>query len=105
MTKKFNNNGNNNDNSKLVWLFRTEQKKNDSGLSKKWKQLANSVEAFKTDQNIKELTEQIIDTTADENLLQVVLTTFLKNTTDFEKEYEIVMSWNKSQQGFIWFGH
>ena len=68
-------------------------------------QLANSVEAFKNRPIHKELTEQIIDTTADENLLQVVFDNLSeKQTTDYEKEYETVMSWNKSRQAIymIW---
>ncbi len=53
----------------------------------------------------KGLTEQIIDTTSDENLLQVIFDNLSeKLPTDFEKEYETVMSWNKSRQAIymIW---
>jgi hypothetical protein len=81
-------------------------KKNDSGLSKETEaQIANSVEAFKNRPIFKELTEQIINTTADENLLQVVFDNlFEKLPTDYEKEYKTVMSWNKSRQAIymIW---
>ena len=81
-------------------------KKDDGKLSKEMnEQLANSVEAFKNRPIHKELTEQIIDTTADENLLQVVFDNLSeKQTTDYEKEYETVMSWNKSRQAIymIW---
>ncbi len=83
-----------------------QTKKNDSGLSKEMEeQLSNSVEAFKNRPIYKELTEQIIDTTSDENLLQVVFDNLSeKQPTDFEKEYETVMSWNKSRQAIymIW---
>ena len=67
--------------------------------------LANSVEAFKNRPIYKELTEQIIDTTSDENLLQVVFDNLSeKQPADHEKEYETVMSWNKSRQAIymIW---
>lgn len=80
--------------------------KNERGLSKEMEeQLANSVEAFKNRPIYTELTEQIIDTTSDENLLQVVFDNLSeKQPADYEKEYEIVMSWNKSRQAIymIW---
>jgi len=83
-----------------------QTKKDDGKLSKETKeQLANSVEAFKNRPIYKELTEQIIDTTSDENLLQVVFDNLSeKQPTDYEKEYEAVMSWNKSRQAIymIW---
>ena len=83
------------------------QTKKDGGkLSKETEeQLANSVEAFKNRQIHKELTEQIIDATSDDNLLQVVFDNLSeKQPTDYEKEYETVMSWNKSRQAIymIW---
>jgi hypothetical protein len=80
--------------------------KNDSGLFKEMEeQLAQSVEAFKNRPIYKQLTEQIIDTTSDDNLLQVVFDNLSeKQPTDYEKEYETVMSWNKSRQAIymIW---
>jgi hypothetical protein len=83
-----------------------QTKKNDSRLSKEMEeQLANSVEAFKNRPIYKELTEKIIDTTKDENLLQVVFDNLSeKQPTDYEKEYETVMTWNKSRQAIfmIW---
>ena len=83
-----------------------QTKKNDRGLSKEMEeQLANSVEEFKNRKISKELTEQIIDTTADENLLQVVFDNLSeKQSIDYEKEYETVMTWNKSRQAIymIW---
>ncbi|RZJ50653.1 MAG: DUF4375 domain-containing protein [Chryseobacterium sp.] len=83
-----------------------QTKKNDSGLSKEIEdQLAQSVEAFKNRPIHKELTEQIIDTSSDENLLQVVFDNLSeKQPADYEKEYETVMSWNKPRQAIymIW---
>ncbi|NNV54108.1 DUF4375 domain-containing protein [Panacibacter sp. KCS-6] len=83
-----------------------QTKKNDIGLSKEMEeQLAQSVEAFKNRPIHKELTEQIIDTTPDDNLLQVVFDNLSeKQPTNYEKEYETVMSWNKSRQAIymIW---
>lgn len=83
-----------------------QTKKNDSGLSKEMEeQLAKSLEAFRNRPIYKELTEQIIDTTSDENLLQVVFDNLSeKQPVGYEKEYETVMSWNKSRQAIymIW---
>jgi hypothetical protein len=84
-----------------------QTKKDDDGklTPEMEEQLANSVEAFKNRPIFKELTEQIIDTTSDENLLQVVFDNLSeKQPTDYEKEYETVMSWNKSRQAIymIW---
>ncbi|PUV25076.1 DMP19 family protein [Sphingobacterium sp. DR205] len=45
------------------------------------------------------LTEHIIDTTSDEMLLKVVYDNlYRKLSAAYDKEYEIVMSWNKSRQ-------
>ncbi|RKF38506.1 hypothetical protein BCY89_27195 [Sphingobacterium siyangense] len=45
------------------------------------------------------LTEQIIDTTSDNMLLEVVYDNlFRKLSPAYDKEYEIVLSWNKSRQ-------
>lgn len=75
-------------------------------LSKETKeQLAKSIEAFKNRPIYTQLTEQIIDTTADENLLQVVFDNLSEKLgADYEKEYETVMGWNKSRQAIymIW---
>lgn len=83
-----------------------QTKRNDSGTIKEMEdQLGNSIEAFKNRPNCKELTKEIIDTTSDENLLQVVFDNLLeKLPTDYEKEYETVMSWNRSRQAIymIW---
>ena len=81
-------------------------KKGDEGLSKEiLEQIEQSMEAFKNRPIYKELTEQIIDTTSDDNLLQVVFDNLSeKQPTDYEKEYETVMNWNKSRQAIymIW---
>jgi len=83
-----------------------QTKKDEGKLSKTTEeQLANSIEAFKNRPINKKLTEQIINTTSDDNLLQVVFDNLsMKQPTDYEKEYETVMSWNKSRQAIymIW---
>lgn len=80
--------------------------KNESGLIKEIEeQLTQSGEAFQNRPIHKELTEQIIDTTSDENLLQVIFDNLSeKIPTDYEKEYETIMGWNKSRQAIymIW---
>ena len=51
----------------------TRQTKKDPGLSKEMlEQLEQSIEAFKNRPIYKELTERIIDTISNDNLLQVV---------------------------------
>jgi len=85
----------------------SEQSKKDNGkLSNEVEeQITNSVEAFKNRPIHKQLTEQIIDTTSDDNLLQVVFDNLSgKQPADSEKEFETVMSWNKSRQAIymIW---
>ncbi|WP_353100843.1 DUF4375 domain-containing protein [Myroides odoratus] len=81
-------------------------KKDDGKLSKEMeKQLSNSVEAFNNRPIHIELTEQIIDITSDDNLLQVIFDNLSeKQPVDYEKEYETVVSWNKSRQAIymIW---
>ena len=83
-----------------------QTKKSNEGLSKEiLEQMEQSIEAFKNRPVYKELTEQIIDSTSDDNLLQVVFDNLSeKQPTDYEKEYETVMSWNKSRQAIymIW---
>jgi hypothetical protein len=83
-----------------------QNKKTENGLSKEMEQqITNSVEAFKNRPIYKELTEQIIDTTSDENLLQVVFDNLSeKQPKDYKKEYETVMNWNKSRQAIymVW---
>lgn len=68
-------------------------------------QIASSIEAFNNRPIHKEMTEQIIDSTSDDNLLQMVFDNLSeKLPADYEKEYESVMSWNKSRQAIymIW---
>lgn len=81
-------------------------KKEDPKLSEGMKeQVANSVEEFKNRKIYKELTEKTIDTVSDNNLLQVVFDNLsTKLPTNYEREYETVLSWNKSQQSIylIW---
>jgi len=83
-----------------------QTKKNDGKLPKETEeQISNSVEAFKNRPIHKELTEKIIDTTSDENLLEVVFDNLSeKLPADYEKEYEMVISWNKARQAIymIW---
>lgn len=83
------------------------QPKKDTGeLSKEtMEQLAKSVETFQNRPIYTELTDQIIDTTADDNLLQLVFDNLAEKLgTNYEKEYETVMRWNKSRQAIymIW---
>lgn len=81
-------------------------KKDDGKLSEELdEQIANSVDAFKNRPIHKKLTEQIIDTTSNDNLLQVIFDNLSeKQPTDYKKEYETTMSWNKSRQAIymIW---
>lgn len=83
-----------------------QTKKDDDKLSREMEeQIANSIDSFKNRPVHKELTEQIIDTTSDENLLQVVFDNLSeKQPADYEKEFGTVMSWNKSRQAIymIW---
>jgi hypothetical protein len=80
--------------------------KKNTGLPKEIQEkLDKSLEAFNNRPIYKELTEQIIDTTSDENLLQLVFDNLSeKQPADYVKEYEIVMSWNKPRQAIymIW---
>jgi hypothetical protein len=77
-----------------------QTKKDDRKLSKADEdQLAKSIDAFKNRPIYKELTGQVIDTTSDDNLLQIVFDNLSEKQTDnYEKEFEAVMSWNKSRQ-------
>lgn len=48
------------------------------------------------------LTEEIIDNAADENLPRIVFDNLIKKLPqDYNKEYETVMSWNKSRQAIF----
>lgn len=83
-----------------------QSNKSDGELSKELQdQIAQSVEAFKNRPIYKELTEQNIDSTSNDNLLQVVFDNLSeKLPEDYEKEYETVMTWNKSRKAIymIW---
>lgn len=82
------------------------QKKKEDGLSEEMKeQLAQSVESFKQREIYKILTADIIDTTPDGSLLQIVFDHLSANLPpDHQQEYETVMSWNTSRQAIymIW---
>jgi Domain of unknown function (DUF4375) len=83
-----------------------KNKKKDGELSDELKeQITKSVEDFKNRPIHKILTEQVLDTTSDDNLLQVVFDNISeKLPNDYEKEYETVVTWNKSRQAIymIW---
>lgn len=73
--------------------------------SKVQEQLAGSIEEFKNRTIHTRLTEQTIDTTSDDDLLQVIFDNLSqKLPADYRKEYETVTSWNKSRQAIymIW---
>ena len=68
-------------------------------------QITKSFDSFKNRPIHKKLTEQIIDTTSNDRLLQLIFDNLLeRQSTDHKKEYETVMSWNKSRQAIymIW---
>ncbi|MBR9778138.1 MAG: DMP19 family protein [Cytophagales bacterium] len=68
-------------------------------------QIAQSIEAFKNRPIHEELTKEIIESTSDDELLQVVFDNLTTKLPDnYEKEYETVMTWNKSRQAIylIW---
>lgn len=83
-----------------------QTKNNDENLSKETQdQISKSIEDFKNRPIHKELTAQIIDTTSDDNLLQVVFDNLSeRQPTDYEKEFQTVMTWNKPRQAIymIW---
>ena len=62
-------------------------------------QVTEPIKDYKNRLVHKNLTEEIIDSTSDDDLLQVIfdnLTTRLPD--DYSKEYKAVMRWNKAQQ-------
>ncbi|WP_439484399.1 DMP19 family protein [Cyclobacterium plantarum] len=68
-------------------------------------QIAESIEAFKNRPIQDELTNEIIDYTSDDELLQVVFDNLTTKLPDnYEKEYETVKTWNRSRQAIylIW---
>jgi len=83
------------------------QSKNDSDeLSKEFlEQMDESINAFKNRKIYKEFTEQDIDAIPDDTILQAVFDNLSeKQPSDYEKEYETVLSWNKARQAIyiIW---
>lgn len=83
-----------------------QTKKKDENISKETQdQISKSIEDFKNRPIHKKLTTQIIDTTSDDNLLQVVFDNLSEQQpTDYKKEYQTVMTWNKPRQAIymIW---
>lgn len=83
-----------------------QSNKNEDKLSREMEdQIAKSVEDFKNRPIHKKLTEQIIDTTSDNNLLLAVFDNLSEQQPeDYEKEYQTAMSWNKPRQAIymIW---
>jgi Domain of unknown function (DUF4375) len=80
-------------------------KKNEKLPKETQDQISKSIEDFKNRPIHKELTAQIIDTTSDESLLQVVFDNLSeRQSTDYKKEYQTVMNWNKPRQAIymIW---
>jgi len=69
-----------------------QTKESERGISKEMaSDQANSVVASENNPDYKALTEQIIDTTSDENLLQVVFDNLIENLpADYEKKYEVL---------------
>lgn len=68
-------------------------------------QISKSIEDFKNRPIYKVLTTEIIDTTSDDGLLQVVFDNLIeKFPRDYTKEYQTVLGWTKSQQAIyvIW---
>lgn len=69
------------------------------------KQSATSAETSKHIPIDQELTEQCIDSTSDDDLLQLIFDHLCKKlSVDYRNEYETVMSWNSSMQAIymIW---
>jgi Domain of unknown function (DUF4375) len=94
--------------STLLNLFGCAERSNnnDGKLTKvNDEQLAKPIDEFKNRSVHKVLTSQIIDTTSNENLLQNIFDNLAeKQPLDYKKEYETVISWNKSRQAIylIW---
>lgn len=86
--------------SKILSLFGLSKANNNETDE----QISQSIESFKNRPIYKELTIQIIDSTSDEDLLQVVFDNLSEKQPVDDEEYEIVMNWNKSRQAIymIW---
>ena len=83
-----------------------QSKNESSGLSEEFvEQMDESISAFQNRKIYKEFTEQDIDTISDDKILQSVFDNLSeKQPSDYEKEYETVMSWNEARQAIyiIW---
>lgn len=81
------------------------EKDNGKFSAKTGEKNTQSVEEFKNRPIYKKLTEQMIDNTSDDELLQVVFDNLSqKQSADYKNELETVISWNKSRQAIyiIW---
>ena len=74
--------------------------------NKKYKEsvdeILKSVDTFKNRTIYSVLTEDIIDQTPDDKLLQVVFDNLWTKIPDYTKDYETVISWNKSRQAIYY---
>jgi hypothetical protein len=90
----------------LFQFFGCSEPSKKSGLSKKENdQIDKSIDSFMNRTKYKILTDQIINTTSDDDLIQTVFDNLSdKLPKDYTKEYETVISWNKSRQAIfmIW---
>lgn len=80
----------------------SEKSKSDSEFDA---QISESIEAFKNRPIHEKLTQEIIDSTKDEDLVQVIFDNLIsKLPEDYTKEYETVNGWNQSRKTiyFIW---
>ena len=67
--------------------------------------ITQSIEEFNNRKICTKLSEELIDNTSDDKLLQLVFDNLSqKNSEDYENEFATVMSWNKSKQAIymIW---
>ena len=89
---------------RIVGVFRGHS--SPPGLSEEIKeQLAESIQAFKNRTIHRTLTELTINTTSDDDLIQIVFDNLSeKFGGNYEKEFETVASWNRSRQAIylIW---
>lgn len=89
----------------LISIFKLFGCTNSKSKSPSDKELKKSIEKFNNRPIHKKLTSEIIDSTKDEELLQLIFDNLSENMgKDYENEYEIVTSWNKSRQAIyvIW---
>lgn len=90
---------------KLLGCSSPKKKEEDKLPQELREKLDKSIEAFQNRPIHKVLTSEIIDTTSDDELLQVVFDNLSeKLPDDYEKEYGSVIKWNKSRQAIymIW---